>query len=524
MAGSPTERTGDAAADDADRRRAERRVELLSVFARQGIIAEFDSRCRYVDVWAADDRLLVKPTAELIGKTIAEAMGDAIGAPLMAGTRRVYETGVAETFEYALPLALGTRTFEAQVVRIAVEGGPEPHRAAALIRDVTDQRNMEKKLAEAERLAALGVLAAGVGHEINNPLMVVRENVRLAAQELEQLARRPDPALADAARPVRDMLEDVLLAVRRIESVVADLRLFRREDDRALAAVDVRAVLRGALAIAEAEIRQRALLECDLSPVPPVTAGDTQLYQVFFNLLINATQAIQEGEPRSQRIRAATRTDERGWAVVEIRDTGCGIPAVELGRIFEPFYTTKREGMGLGLSVCHRIIAGYGGTIAVESELGRGTTFRVSLPPRAAAAEGAPPPAPAARGPAPSRMRILAVDDEPALLHVLSRLLGGSHEVTTASGRDEALEVLRRDAGFDCILCDLMMPLGDGMSFYERLRDAWPGLERRVVFMTGGAFTEKARSFLHGVPNATLEKPFDRATLDRVLADLAAAG
>jgi signal transduction histidine kinase/ActR/RegA family two-component response regulator len=491
---------------------AERRVQQLSAFAR-GIICEFDGECRYRDVWTTDERLLAMPSQQLLGRTIVEALGEEIGRPLMDGTARVFATGTPETHVYTLPLAMGPRTFEARIVRIAAEGGPEPHRAAALIRDVTEEKQIERRLAEAERLAALGVLAAGIGHEINNPLMVVQENARLVSREIEALGQ------GAGVDSMRTKLVDVLDGVRRIQSIVADLRLFRRDDRQELLPVDPRASLESAIDLARGAVEQRAKLERDFGPVPLVVAGEAKLAQVFLNLLINATQAIPEGQAHSQHIRVSTRTDARGWAVVEVADTGCGIPAEELDRVFDPFFTTKREGMGLGLSICQRIVAGYGGSIAAESHPGRGTVFRIALP-----AAGADAARAAHERPEPSqarvrRMRLLVIDDEPRLLRVLTIALREEHDVVTADGCETALRILRDDASFDVILCDLMMPQGDGMIFYEKLRALNPDFNRRVVFMTGGAFTAQARAFLDSVPNRSLAKPFDPEALRSALTD-----
>lgn len=507
----------DPAEIKAARRRAERRVEMLAAFA-QGILCEFDSECRYRDIWATDERLLAMPAQELIGRTIVDALGEEIGRPLMNATARVYATGAAETHAYTLPLAVGPREFESRIVRIRADDGPETYRAAALIRDITDEKEIERKLAEAERLAALGVLAAGIGHEINNPLMVVQENARSIGKALDQLTKEStSEAFTARVASFRAMLDDIVDGARRMQNIVADLRLFRREDNPELAAVDVRAALATAIEVASTYISQRAALERDIGPVPLVMASDGKLSQVFLNLLINASQSIPEGDARAQRVRVVTRTDARAWAVVEVSDTGCGISEDDIARVFDPFFTTKREGMGLGLSICKRIIASYGGTIELTSEVGRGTTFHVALPPQAGASPEARAPSQPVDEPRLPRLRLLVIDDEPALLRVFKILVSDEHEVVTAGGCEAALDLLRRDTRFDAILCDLMMPFGDGMSFHERLGRIQPDLQSRIIFMTGGAYTEKARSFLESVPNKTLGKPFNPESLRRLL-------
>lgn len=498
--------------DAAARRHAERRVEMLSAFAR-GIICEFDSECRYRDVWATDERLLAMPAEALIGRTIAEAVGEEVGQGLMEGTARVFATGIAETHEYDLSLEVGVRTFEAKIVRVRYDTELEPWRAVALIRDVTEERAVERKLAEAERLAGLGLLAAGIGHEINNPLMVIQEIARLAIARLG--------AGLEAVEPLKAMMGDVLDSAQRMQAMVSDLRLFRREDDDQRAPVDAHAVLGTALDITRRQIEQRAQLALDLQPVPLIAGSAAKLCQVFTNLLMNAVQAIEDGAPTAHEVRAHSFTDERGWAVVEISDTGRGIPAHELQRIFDPFYTTKREGMGLGLSICARIMTAWGGTITADSKVGEGTTFRVALPPTAAVARAVAAREPPVRA-APPRMRLLIIDDELVLRRVLEMSLAADHDVVATGSCEAALSILQGDSRFDAVLCDLMMPFGDGMHFYERLAQVAPELRSRVVFMTGGAFTDRARRFLEALPNETLEKPFGPQALARVLTQLGA--
>jgi signal transduction histidine kinase/CheY-like chemotaxis protein len=473
-------------------------------------------------VWTTDERLLALPSSELLGRTIVEALGEEIGRPLMDATARVFRTGTPETHDYALDLPVGRRAFRATVVRIQTESGPEPYRAAALIRDVTEEKEIERKLNEAERLASLGVLAAGIGHEINNPLMVVGENVRLIARGVETISRDPAAAsLTPSFQSLLRMLEDVDEGVRRVQRIVADLRLFGKAAAEERSVVDVSSALTTAIALARPQVEQCARLEVLASPMPLVLASEGKLGQVFLNLLVNATQAIKAGDAHAQRVQVSTRTDVRGWSVVEISDTGCGIAQQDLGKIFDPFFTSKREGMGLGLSICQGIVHGCGGTIEVESELDHGTTFRVLLPPHtgepvslvsAAALKAGARPLP--------RLRLLIIDDELALLRVLALSLSDEYTIVTADGCDAALRIVERDDRFDFILCDLMMPLGDGVLFYERLARIRPILRKRIVFMTGGAFTPQAQAFLDSIPNGTLTKPFDPDMLRSLLSEL----
>jgi CheY-like chemotaxis protein len=219
----------------------------------------------------------------------------------------------------------------------------------------------------------------------------------------------------------------------------------------------------------------------------------------------------------------STSTDADGWAVVRVSDTGQGIPADVVDRIFEPFFTTKPTGVGLGLGlfVCHNIIAGLGGTLTASSSPGAGATFTIRLPPAAAPAEASAATA-AAEVAAPRRARVLAVDDEPHVLRSIQRALA-SHEVVVADCGREALTRLAGDTGFDVILCDLMMGDMTGMDLHQQLARRSADLAARIVFMTGGVFTDGAREFLASVPNACIEKPFDMAALRAMVADRSAA-
>jgi CheY-like chemotaxis protein len=219
---------------------------------------------------------------------------------------------------------------------------------------------------------------------------------------------------------------------------------------------------------------------------------------------------MPEGNVDENILRVVGRTDATGNAVVEVHDSGCGIPAENLDRIFEPFFTTKPigEGTGLGLAICHGIISSLGGTLSVQSEVGKGTVFRVVLP--VAKSEGASlPAAPRVVPRPPMRGRVLIIDDEKDLTDVTADGLHSLHDVRATQDAREALEWISAGEQFDLILCDMMMPLMTGMEFYTRLAAVAPRQADRIVFMTGGAFTPRAREFLARLPNLRLEKPFD---------------
>jgi len=216
--------------------------------------------------------------------------------------------------------------------------------------------------------------------------------------------------------------------------------------------------------------------------------------------------------------------EPRGAGVlVQVADNGSGIPAEVLDRIFDPFFTTKPVGVGtgLGLSICHGIVVGLGGEITVDSEVGRGSTFRVLLPPAPAAPRRRPDPTPVA----PSRQgRVLVVDDEPLVCRAVQRILSPPHEVRIRANGREALEALQADPGYDLVLCDLMMPELTGMELHGLVEARAPELAGRFIFLTGGAFTAGARDFLSRVSNERLEKPFEPAALRELVTRLLRPG
>ncbi|MGC3999623.1 MAG: ATP-binding protein [Anaeromyxobacter sp.] len=413
--------------------------------------------------------------------------------------------------------------------------------AICAVRDLTDRRRAE----EAYRLAGVGTLAAGVAHEVNNPLAYVIANVQVATERIEALAGADPAAAAEVTAALRDAGE----GAARVREVVRGLRVFSREPENTPPEpVDLAGVLRSAVALAESELRQRARLVVQLEPgLPPVLGSEGRLVQVLVNLLVNAAQAIPEGHAHANEVRVSARRAGRS-VVLEVVDTGEGMTAEVQARAFQPFFTTRPvgAGTGLGLSICLGIVTGLGGSIELESAPGKGSTFRVALPAAGAEAVVAPAftPAPAAvpvqpeppppaqaeaepptpgPGTAEGKLRVLVVDDDRAVARAMQRMLAGAFEVELASSGAEALQRLGTGARFDVVLCDLMMPEMTGMELHGLLEVRAPEVARRMVFLTGGAFTARAGEFLERVPNARLEKPFGADDLRRLVREVAAA-
>jgi CheY-like chemotaxis protein/anti-sigma regulatory factor (Ser/Thr protein kinase) len=266
------------------------------------------------------------------------------------------------------------------------------------------------------------------------------------------------------------------------------------------------------------EIRHRGRLQRDYQPgLPPAQTNEARLGQVVLNLLVNAAHAMPEASDREKVITLATRT-EGGRIVIEVTDTGTGIARENLARLFDPFFTTKPVGVGtgLGLYICQQALASMDGSITVESELGRGSTFCVSLP--AASEPIAHEPEHAPEVAATRRARILAIDDEPQIGRVLQHTLKG-HDVSVADSAYAALDRLRSGERFDLIFCDLMMPGMTGMELHATLAKELPEQARRMVFLTGGAFTARASEFLETIDEPHVEKPFEVRAMRALVAE-----
>jgi CheY-like chemotaxis protein/anti-sigma regulatory factor (Ser/Thr protein kinase) len=367
-------------------------------------------------------------------------------------------------------------------------------------------------------MASVGTLAAGVAHEINNPLAYVISNLEFAVAELAGVAPHADVA------EVTEALGEAREGAHRVRQIVRDLKTFSRADAERRGPVDVNAVLNSTVQMALNEIKHRAQLVRELSDVPPVEADESRLAQVFLNLLVNATQALPAGQTDRHRIWLRSRR-EGGRVIVEVQDTGPGLPEDVIHRVFDPFFTTKPvgEGTGLGLAICHGIVSSLGGEIHVENVPEGGALFRVTLPAMSAVPEAveAPASAPLPAPPLPSA-RVLVVDDEPLIGRTIGRHLEGLYVVEALTSARSALARVGEGERFDVVLCDLMMPELSGMDLHAEMVRVAPEQADRMVFMTGGAFTRGAETFLSAPGRRRLDKPFSpealREVIDGVLA------
>jgi len=392
-------------------------------------------------------------------------------------------------------------------------------RMIGVMADITAINQMRANLVLADRMASMGTLAAGVAHEINNPLTFVMAKVSLADEALAPAANHP------GVRAARESLAHASDGLARIRAIVKDLKLFSRAEEESHLAVDVRRVVESALSIANAELKQRARVVRAFRDTPRVDANEARLGQVILNLVVNAAQAIPPGNPDGNTITVTTGVSADGRVVVEVKDTGGGIPAGLRARIFDPFFTTKPagEGTGLGLAISRQLLAQMGGEIDVESEEGHGSTFRVHLPPVPVELDHTPADLPSHLESGPRRGRVLIVDDEQMIVSFLERVVELEHDVETCTDPRQALARLLGEDTWDVVLCDLMMPELTGQDIWTALSKANPELARRVIFITGGAFTPRVRAFLEETRVLVLEKPFDIRALRDLLRERVAA-
>ncbi|HUL59519.1 MAG TPA: ATP-binding protein [Anaeromyxobacteraceae bacterium] len=477
-----------------------------------------DDRGTVCDANPAACALFAAGRSALRGRNLGEltvgVAGAALGADRYPGAHALGRSAGELSFDVP---GQGPRTVEYSTVPSILPG-----RHLAVLRDVTSQRQLRARLALADRMASVGTLAAGVAHELNNPLAYVNANLSFLAERLGGA----DRGLSDERGGLQEAVRDARDGVDRMRVIIRDLKTFSRADDEGLGPVDLGPVLESCISMAWNEIRHRARLVRDLAAVPPVPGSEARLGQVFLNLLVNAAHAIPEGHAEGNEIRVSTSHRPDDWVIVEVRDSGSGIRPEHRPRIFDPFFTTKAPGVGtgLGLSICHGIVTALGGEIEVETEVGRGSVFRVLLPPapREQVREAAPAPA----GAHAIRGKILVVDDEPLVGSVLQRTLQSEHDVTVVGSARAALDALERGEQFDVVLSDLLMPEMTGMDLYRELVRREPALARRVVFLTGGAFTTAAREFLEREAVLCVEKPFEldaiRGVLTRKLAEVRA--
>lgn len=374
--------------------------------------------------------------------------------------------------------------------------------------DITERKQIQEKLQETSRLASIGELAAGVAHEINNPLTVV-------TGFSEVLMGRKIP------QPEADFVQKIYSEAHRASKIVQNLLSFARKHEPEKRYMDVTAILERALELKAYDFRVSNIeVSTQWSSDLPLTMLDEhQLTQVILNILTNAEQAMLASHGNGELVISASKSED--IIRVSIADDGPGIPPENLSKLFDPFFTTKEvgEGTGLGLSICYGIVREHGGEIWAESQTGKGATFHIELPILApeACAESVALDSESRLSP---EKRILVVDDESGVRDLLFHVLSSEgHTVDLASDSHQALDRIQGDR-YDCIILDLKMPGTSGQELYRLVDNADPDLARRIIFITGDTVRPEARDFLKATGNPFLGKPFDLGELRKQIQSL----
>lgn len=404
-----------------------------------------------------------------------------------------------------------------EISSIAVEWEGRPA-VLAYGRDVTERSRLQRQIAEHDRLAAVGTLAAGVAHEVNNPLTYLMLH-------LEHLKRVLPELLSGGHAETLAHVNEALDGAERVSTIVRELLELARPREPRKAPTDLTAVCSAAVKLTRPTFEGGASIVQDLGSVPPVWTDAARLTQVLINLLVNAAHAVKDRKPTSVVELRLGATD--GYAIIEVLDDGPGIPQEKLKDIFTPFYTTKdgsREnagvtaGMGLGLSICHSIVDSLGGSIFGENRIPRGASFRIELP---LGGEDFVPEsmAPSSRPETPlSFKRICVIDDEPNVAKAIAGILESQLQPRLFTNALTALETLSQEAeSYEVVLCDVLMPELRGDDLERQLVARRPEYARRFIFMTGAATSDHLQQRSDCGTVLILNKPFGPRQLLHVL-------
>lgn len=488
--------------------------------------------------------LMGAESQEFVGKTIDDYLEEADRVQLQSKLRRLrLRPSHPISFEAPLRRPDGTRVFVEARIR-AMDPGEDGTLYICNARDITARKELEtmrQQLLRADKLAAVGQIAAGVAHEINNPASFIYTNLFVLRENLADLMRRNSECQQAIARgnfehiraetpQTLEILEDMLRMVDtnlqgmdRISHIVRELRMFSRDEADTIEFVDISEAVETSVRLVRNQIDHLAALEIKIPlELRGVFTDRAKLSQVLVNILVNATHAVAD-RPSHDHV-VGICCEELGESVaIRISDTGPGMTPEVRARIFEPFFTTKpaEKGTGLGLWLCDDLLRRMGGRLDVQTTLGQGSTFSIILPRKHPNAEH-PETTLDEASQTEYELRVLVVDDDELVLESMRKLLvGDGHTTATALGGRHALELLARDSHFDAIVSDVMMPDVDGSDLYNHISTHQPHLVDRIVFCTAGVATQSCREFLAQPGLRVLQKPVSATQLHDVLKQIA---
>ena len=465
-------------------------------------IMTFDSLGRFTSVNDAGEEISGYSRDELIGRFFGPLL------PLSELPRAVMEfrkalSGQPGQFESVVVRKDGERRH----ITITYSCPQRSREVLCLIRDATEEKQLQQQLVQSEKMGAIGQLVSGVAHELNNPLASITAFAQLMLSD------------GNLTEEDHHATEVIASESRRAARIVHNLLTFARQHKAEKTYADINQVIENALELRGYDLSVRGIqIERHFADPAPSTMVDAyQLQQVILNLVTNAEQAMAGVERTSHRLTVRTRRDAETIRI-EIEDTGAGIPVECLERIFNPFYTTKAvgHGTGLGLSISLGIISEHGGRIWAEKGQAGGAKFCVDLP-RVEPPEGSDSTVSSPALAPQHGLRILVADDESPIREALSRFLEKSGHVVVAVESGSGALAAGREHEFDAIFLDIRMPDLSGQNVFEQWQRERPELARRVVFITGDMVSADLQQFLSGTGQPFIAKPFDLNIVLQVL-------
>jgi len=481
--------------------RSEARYRHLVESASDAIVT-LDANGRFTTVNHAAENISGYRREELVGQWFAPMLPDDDLPKALAHFQQALagETGLFETQFYR-------KDGEVRTISVTYSTPQKDEEVLCLIRDVTDQKMLQEQLIQSEKMSAIGQLVSGVAHELNNPLAGISAFAQLLLAE-----KRFPPEQRTAA-------ETIYSEARRASRIVQNLLTFARQHKAEKVPTALNQVLDDTLELRGYELRVRGIdVRREYDETLPDTMADAhQLQQVFLNLITNAEQAMEQRDGHHHRLTVRTRRTGDTMRI-EVEDSGDGIPANLIERIFNPFFTTKPtgSGTGLGLSISLGIVREHEGRIWAENVPQGGARFVIELPVIQPRASGEFQTVAQVHRVGDS-LRVLVVDDEASVRVSLQRYLAGrGHDVETTASGEDALARLRATS-YDAVIVDMRMPDLSGEQLFERLRSNDPAHAERVIFTTGDLVNEQMRRFLDGSGRPCVPKPFEFASFDQAL-------